>query len=136
MAAQSHEIAAESRKAEAEILGGKTRRAVICGREYTFLQPSRRDNRVMFGEVTRIQQVGLKPENRVIMLMEMFNFLVDWYPAISVDEQKIDDALRAELAVGNFDTAREVIAAWQEAALLVTAPFQNTASVESTGTAT
>jgi len=133
---QSHEMAAESRANEAAILGGRSRRAVICGREYTFLQPSRRDNRLMFGDVVRIQQLGLKPENRARVLMEMFNFLIDWFPAIAADEVKIDDTLNAEMSQGNSTTAMEIITAWQEVALLVSRPFQNTALTEKTETGT
>ena len=83
MPKQSHEIAQESRDNEAEILGGRSRRAVINGREYTFLQPSRRDNRIMFAEVVKIQQIAQRPENRVRALMEMFQFLIDWHPMIA-----------------------------------------------------
>lgn len=133
---QSHEMAAESRANEAAILGVRSRRAVVCGREYTFLQPSRRDNRLMFGDVVRIQQLGLKPENRARVLMEMFNFLIDWFPTIAADEVKIDDTLNAEMSQGNSATAMEIITAWQEVALLVSRPFQNTALTEKTETGT
>lgn len=122
----SAEVAAESRKGEAEILGGKSRRVVICGREYTFLEPSRRDNRLMFAEIVRIQQISAAKENRVKALMEMFNFLIDWHALIAQDEAKIEDAMRGELMRGQSQTSREIISAWKEVATLVSAPFQPT----------
>jgi len=133
---QSHEIAAESRKAEADVLGGKVRRAVICGREYTFLQPARRDNRIMFGEVARIQKLSEQPENRVRVLMEMFQFLIDWVPGIAADEAKIEDRMREELAMGIATTSKEVATAWREAALLVSVPFRRQVSQETVESAT
>lgn len=90
----------------------------------------------MFGDVVRIQQLGLKPENRARVLMEMFNFLIDWFPTIAADEVKIDDTLNAEMSQGNSATAMEIITAWQEVALLVSRPFQNTALTKKTETGT
>ncbi len=128
MSKQSHEIAQESRENEAEILGGRSRRAVINGREYTFLQPSRRDNRIMFAEVVKIQQIAQRPENRVRVLMEMFQFLIDWHPMIAADEVAIEDAMRAELSTGAAKTSSEIARAYKEIALLVSAPFRPAAS--------
>lgn len=128
MSKQSHEIAQESRENEAEILGGRSRRAVINGREYTFLQPSRRDNRIMFAEVVKIQQIAQKPENRVRVLMEMFQFLIDWHPMIAADEVAIEDAMRAELSTGAAKTSSEIARAYKEIALLVSTPFRPAAS--------
>lgn len=130
MPKQSHEIAQESRENEAEILGGRSRRAVINGREYTFLQPSRRDNRIMFAEVVKIQQIAQKPENRVRVLMEMFQFLIDWHPMIAADEVAIEDAMRAELSTGAAKTSAEIARAYKEIALLVSAPFRSAASIQ------
>lgn len=132
MPKQSHEIARESRDNEAEILGGRSRRAVINGREYTFLQPSRRDNRIMFAEVVKIQQIAQKPENRVRVLMEMFQFLIDWHPMIAADEIAIEDAMRAELSTGSAKTSTEIAQAYKEIALLVSAPFRPAASTQKT----
>ena len=130
MSKQSHEIAQESREQEAEILGGRSRRAVINGREYTFLQPSRRDNRIMFAEVVKIQQIAQKPENRVRVLMEMFQFLIDWHPLIAADEVAIEDAMRAELSTGAAKTSSEIARAYKEIALLVSTPFRSAASIQ------
>ncbi len=129
MPKQSHEIAQESREQEAEILGGRSRRAVINGREYTFLQPSRRDNRIMFAEVVKIQQIAQRTENRVRVLMEMFQFLIDWHPMIAADEIAIEDAMRAELSTGSAKTSTEIAQAYKELALLVSAPFRSAASI-------
>lgn len=132
MPKQSHEIAQESRDNEAEILGGRSRRAVINGREYTFLQPSRRDNRIMFAEVVKIQQIAQRTENRVRVLMEMFQFLIDWHPMIAADEIAIEDAMRAELSTGSAKTSTEIAQAYKEIALLVSAPFRPAASTQKT----
>lgn len=122
----SAEVAAQSRQNEAEVLSGKSRRVVICGREYTFLQPARRENRLMFADVCRIQQISGSKENRVKALMEMFNFLLDWNPLIAADEAKIEDAMRAELTTGKSQTSMEIVNAWKEVATLVSAPFRPT----------
>ena len=122
----SAEVAAQSRQNEAEVLSGKSRRVVICGREYTFLQPARRENRLMFADMCRIQQIAGSKENRVKALMEMFNFLIDWHPLIAQDEAKIDDAVKAELVTGKSVVSKEIAAAWKEVATLVSAPFQRT----------
>jgi hypothetical protein len=132
MPKQSHEIAQESRDNEAEILGGRSRRAVINGREYTFLKPSRRDNRIMFAEVVKIQQIAQRTENRVRVLMEMFQFLIDWHPMIAADEIAIEDAMRAELSTGSAKTSTEIAQAYKEFALLVSVPFRPAASTQKT----
>lgn len=132
MPKQSHEIAQESRDNEAEILGGRSRRAVINGREYTFLKPSRRDNRFMYAEVVKIQMIARRPENCVRVLMEMFQFLIDWHPMIAADEMAIEDAMRADLSTGSAKTSTEIAQAYKEFSLLVSVPFRPAASTQKT----
>ena len=84
----------------------------------------------MFAEVVKIQQIAQRPENRVRALMEMFQFLIDWHHMIAADEIAIEDAMRAELSTGAAKTSTEIVQAYKEIALLVSAPFRPAASTQ------
>jgi hypothetical protein len=119
--------ARESRKSEAEILSRSTAKISICGKEYAFNEPSRRQNRQMFGRISAIQITAQAPESRMLAAMQMLDFLCDYVPGVAMDENAIDSAVRAELGNGKIESLTEIVAAFREVATIVTAPFQNTA---------
>ena len=126
----SKDAAKTMRAEEAEVIAEKDVKVVILGRQYTFPVPSRRENRQMFAELTRIQMLTRDKDNRMSVVMKMFDCLIDWNPAVEADEAKIDDAVRAELAEGKSDTTREIVKAFREVAAQVARPFQSAASVQ------
>jgi len=121
------DTARRSRESEADVLARKSVRITICGREHVFPEPSRRQNRAMFGAVTRIQQIAITPENRATAVMEMFNFLIDNIPSVAMDENRIDDQMCDEIGQGKYETAIEIATGFKEVAAVVVAPFQRAA---------
>lgn len=107
---------------------------VVAGREHRIRYPSRRDNRMMFGQVAEIQAMCQRPEKRVSAVMSALNFLEDWCPTFAPRVDEVHDTLMDEMQTGKNQTAVEIVKAFNEVAKAVCRPFGKAATPTETPT--
>jgi hypothetical protein len=117
---------------EREIMQGASIETIICGRAYTWLEPSARDRRLMIGDIGAIQISAQGRDMQAKGVMMALNFLVDWHPEIRKDQDAIDQKIFTATKETAPPIMKEIADAYTKVVEMIQRPFVKTNVKEET----
>jgi hypothetical protein len=122
----TREVLLKEQERERQVMQGASVETIICGRAYTWLEPSARDRRLMLGDVGGIYGAIQNRDTQVRSVMLALNFLVDWHPEIAKDQAAIDAKVFGATADEIAPRMKEIMDAFRAVVELVNRPFVKT----------
>jgi hypothetical protein len=122
----TREVLLKEQEREREIMHGASVETIICGRAYTWLEPSARDRRLMLGDIGSIYGAINSRDSQVRSVMLALNFLIDWHPEIAKDQNKIDSCIFGVTAIEVAPRMKEITDAFRAVCEMINRPFVKT----------
>lgn len=122
----TREVLLKEQEREREIMHGASVETIICGRAYTWLEPSARDRRLMLGDIGGIYGVINSRDSKVRGVMLALNFLIDWHPEIAKDQHEIDKVVFSSNKAEITPLMKEISDAFRAVCEMINRPFAKT----------